>query len=76
VNTDIDQIIRRIAEAEQIAPQEVLFHIEEAIDAAYHSPDPAVQAEWARMPFKGKPTPQEFLQYLVAQIAVSLSEGE
>ncbi len=43
--------------------------MQEALDAGMQSPDPAVQAEWRRIPHKGaKSTPQEVMDYMANKI--------
>jgi hypothetical protein len=57
--------IREIAKREGKTVQEVLNDMQEALDAGMQNPDPAVQAEWRRIPHKGaKPTPQEVMDYM------------
>ena len=65
---DINNIIRHIAKQEGVSEQEVLDEMQKAIDAGYSNPDPAVQAYWASMPFKGKPTPQELIVCLAGKV--------
>ncbi len=65
---NITAVICRIASTEGISPQEVLFEMQAAIDACYDSEDPAVQARWATMPFKCKPTPEALIAYLAEKI--------
>lgn len=65
---DINDIIRHIAKQEGVSEQEVLDEMQKAIDAGYSNPDPAVQAYWASMPFKCKPTPQELIVYLAGKV--------
>ena len=60
----IDSLIRTIAKQEGVTEQEVLDGIRKAIDAGYESSDPSIQAYWAELPFRGKPTPQELIGYL------------
>lgn len=64
---NMDSIIKRIAKQEGVSEQTVLDEMQKAIDAGYNNPDPEVQAHWAAMPFKSKPTPQELIFYLAAQ---------
>lgn len=61
---NFNDIIRQIALQEGISEQEVIDEMQKAIDIGFSNPDPAVQAYWAAMPFKGKPTPQELMLYL------------
>lgn len=66
---DVNDIIRNIAKQEGVSEQEVIDEMQIAIDAAYNSTDPTAQAEWAAMPFVGKPTPQEFILYMTGRIS-------
>lgn len=61
---NIHALIRRFAKRAGLSEQEVLAEMQLAIDAGYHDPDPAVQAQWAAMPFRGKPTPEELILFL------------
>lgn len=65
---DVNDIICKIAKQEGISEQEVIDEMQKAIDEGYSNPDPAIQAYWASMPFKGKPTPQELIVYLAGKI--------
>ena len=43
-----------------------------ALDAAFHSKDPEVKKEWAKIPFQGeRPTPEDVIPYLVSQLKAS-----
>ncbi len=68
MNRDIHAIIRDIAKQQGVSEREVIDEMQKAIDAGYGSSDPAVQAQWASMPFKGKPTPQELILYLADKL--------
>lgn len=65
---NMNGVIRQIAKQEGVSEQQVLDEMQKAIDAGYSDPDPAVQAYWASMPFKGKPTPQELIVYLAGKM--------
>lgn len=54
---------------EGISSKEVEKEIQIAIDSGFDNPDPAVRAEWAKVPFKGeRPTPQEVIKYLCKEM--------
>lgn len=61
-------ILERIAAANHMTMAEVRSEIERAIRLGMENPDPAVQAQWARMPKAGEvPTPDELIAYMVGQ---------
>lgn len=68
MNQDIDGIIRQIARQQGVSEREVIDEMQKAIDIGYGSPDPAVRAQWASMPFPVKPTPQELILYLANKL--------
>jgi len=68
MNRNIDEIIRRIARQQGVSEREVIDEMRKTIDIGYGSPDPAVRAQWASMPFPGKPTPQELILYLADKL--------
>lgn len=54
-----------IAAKEGISVEEVRREIQLAIDEAMKNPDPKVQAEWRKIPKKGKkPTPEEVIEFV------------
>lgn len=54
-----------IAAKEGISVEEVRREIQFAIDEAMKNPDPKVQAEWRKIPKKGKkPTPEEVIEFV------------
>lgn len=58
-----------IGQSEGISSKEVEREIQIAIDSGFDNPDEKVQAEWAKIPFKGeRPTPKEVIEYLCKQI--------
>lgn len=71
----IDSLIRTIAKQEGVTEQEVLDGIRKAIDAGYESSDPSIQAYWAELPFRGKPTPQELIAFLAAELQKETPRG-
>lgn len=68
MNQDINDIIRHIAGQQGISEREVIEEMQKAIDIGYGSPDPAVRAQWASMPFRRKPAPQELIRYLADKL--------
>lgn len=59
----------KIAKSEGISVNEVKQEIQKAIDDAIQSDDPAVQAYWKKMKYKGeKPTPEEVVLYIARQV--------
>lgn len=59
----------KIARKEGISVDEVRQEIQKAIDDAMQSDDPAVQAYWRKIKFKGKkPTPEEVVLYIAKQV--------
>lgn len=57
------------ARKEGISVDEVRCEIQKAIDDAMQSDDPAVQAYWKKIKYKGeKPTPEEVVLYIAKQV--------
>ncbi len=64
-----------IAAKEGISLEEVRREIQLAIDDAMKNPDPKVQAEWRKIPKKGKkPTPEEVIEF-VSKAAIARTYG-
>ena len=64
----VEAAISAIARKERISRKEVLRNMQEAIDAGFYNPNPAIQAEWAKIPYRGmKPTPQEVIAHIAAK---------
>lgn len=62
-------VMRIIGQREGISPKEVQKEIQIAIDSGFDNPDEKVQAEWAKIPFKGeRPTPKEVIEYMCKRI--------
>lgn len=69
---DFNEIIRRVAIANNTTPEEVYSEMQIALDAAYQNTDPDVQKEWAKIPMKGnRPTPEEVIPFLVMMLSAS-----
>ena len=59
----------KIAKSEGISVNEVKQEKQKAIDEAIQSDDPAIQAYWKKMKYKGeKPTPEEVVLYIARQV--------
>lgn len=53
-----------VAAKEGISVEEVRREVQLAIDEAMKNPDPKIQAEWRKIPKKGKkPTPEEVVEF-------------
>ena len=62
---NIDEIIKKVAQAHNTTPEEVYAEVQIALDAAFGSKDLEVQKEWAKVPIQGVcPTPEEVIPYL------------
>lgn len=62
----VEAAINAVARSYGISRREVIKNMQDAIDDGFFNPDPAIQAEWRRIPFKGfKPTPQELIAHIV-----------
>ncbi|MDD3250950.1 MAG: sporulation initiation factor Spo0A C-terminal domain-containing protein [Lachnospiraceae bacterium] len=63
-------IFKEIARKEGTTVEAVYQNIQEAIDAGFDNPDPAVQAAWSQIPFSGsRPTPEEVISYYALRVA-------
>ena len=61
--------IAKVAKEEGVSFQEVYDDMQEAITAAFHDPDPEVQAFWRELIKSGKkPTPEDVIAYCVKEI--------
>ena len=66
---NIDEIIKQVARVHNPTSEEVYSEMQIALDAAFHSSDPEVQNEWAKIPLQGEqPTPENVIPYLVGQL--------
>ena len=69
---NVNELIKRVAKAHHTTPEEVYTEMQIALDAAFHSKDPEVKKEWAKIPFQGeRPTPEDVIPYLVSQLKAS-----
>lgn len=63
--SETEQILKQIAKEHHTTVDTVRREIEQAMQAAQASPDPAIRAKWAAIPKKGKAlTLEEFLDFL------------
>ena len=61
--------IAEVARQEGTTVEDVRAAMAEAIEEACRSPDPLVQARWARIPRKGEiPTPEELIIWVAKQL--------
>ena len=59
----------KVAREDGRSVDEVWREIQKAIDDAMQSDDPAVQAYWKKIKYKGeKPTPEEVVLYIAKQV--------
>ena len=62
-----EDILAQIAKKNHTTPEVVRTEMQNAMDMAMQSLDPAVQARWAAIPRRGdKPTLEEFVCYLAS----------
>lgn len=65
----VEDALGQIAAREGVPVEEVREQIRIAMLEGMRSPDPAIQAEWKRIPCKGSvPTPEETIEYLASQL--------
>lgn len=68
--TKANKAFEKIARREGVSVIEVREEIQKAIDIGMASTDPAVQAQWKRIPYRGdKPTPDEVVLYMAKKIS-------
>ncbi len=73
----MESIFREIASREGSTVDEVCKDIQEAIDAGFDNPDPAVQAAWRMIPMKGpRPTPEEVITYCALCVAQATGQPQ
>ena len=67
--SNFEAILERIAKTEHTTKEHIRQEMQKAMDLAMASPDPLIQARWARIPKSGeKPTLEEFVEYIATQI--------
>lgn len=65
----IHKALKEIAERDGVSITYVRTEIQKAIDLGFDNPDPNVQAEWKKIPYRGKrPTPEEVIVYEVKKV--------
>ena len=66
---DVKKAISIIAKKDGVSRKQVLIELQKAIDDGFSNPDPAIHAEWAKIPCKGaRPTPEELIRYEVNKL--------
>lgn len=61
--------LQEVAAANNTTVEEVRKEIMIAMEAGMSNPDPAVQALWREIPYKGdKPTPEEFIAFIKEKV--------
>lgn len=72
-NRKAAKAFEQIAARDGVSVGHVRKEIQIAIDAGFSSPDPIVQAEWRKIPYRGeKPTPEEVVMHLAKQVKKSI----
>jgi len=67
---NITHILKRIAAQHHTTVEEVRREMNVAIRAGINHPDPAVRAQWVKIPRKGEiPTPEDLIAYTVQQVS-------
>lgn len=66
---DAAEAIRALAVSEGMTVDEVRAQMKLAMRAGLNNQDPAIQANWRKIPCKGNaPTPEEMIAYFAARI--------
>ncbi|MBO1720094.1 sporulation initiation factor Spo0A C-terminal domain-containing protein [Extibacter sp. GGCC_0201] len=69
------KVMGTIGQEEGISAKEVERKIQLAIDSGFDNPDEKVQAEWAKIPFKGeRPTPEEVIEYMCKKLKLKQNQ--
>ena len=72
---NVQKAISIIAKKDGVSTKQVLIELQKAIDEGFSNPDPAIHAEWAKIPCKGtRPTPEELITYEVNKLRSSDSK--
>lgn len=73
----IQKIIAQIARREGITEAEVRRAMQEALQAGFRNPDPAIQAAWRQVPMKGNsPRPEEFIAWAGCKVRAKTAGGK
>lgn len=66
---NMQSLLEEIAAQEGTTPEDIRFHMQEAVDAGFGNPDPEVQAAWSKVPFSGeRPMIEDLIAYCMASI--------
>jgi hypothetical protein len=66
---NVKKAISIIAKKDGVSRKQVLIELQKAIDEGFSNPDPAIHAEWTKIPCKGtRPTPEELIIYEVNKV--------
>ena len=69
------KVMGTIGQEEGISAKEVERKIQLDIDSGFDNPDEKVQAEWAKIPFKGeRPTPEEVIEYMCKKLKLKQNQ--
>lgn len=73
MNTNLQEILEKIAKNNNTTPEEVYCEMQIAIDAAFNSPDPQVRKNWEKIHYTGdRPTPED----VIFGIGMMLAPGD
>lgn len=73
MNTNLQEILQKIAKQNSTTPEEVYKEMQIAIDAAFDNPDPQVRKNWEKIHFTGdRPTPED----VIFGIGMMLTPGD
>lgn len=73
MNTNLQEILEKIAKNNNTTPEEVYREMQIAIDAAFNSPDPQVRKNWEKIHYTGdRPTPED----VIFGIGMMLAPGD
>lgn len=73
MNTNLQEILEKIARDNNTTPEKVYQEMQIAIDAAFNSPDPQVRKNWESIHYTGdRPTPED----VIFGIGMMLTPGD
>lgn len=62
MNSNFQEILKKIAKDNNSTPEEVYREMQIAIDAAFDNPDPQVRKNWEQIHYTGdRPTPEDVI---------------
>ncbi|MBE6981608.1 MAG: hypothetical protein E7437_04715 [Ruminococcaceae bacterium] len=68
--TVANHAIAKVAKQNGKSIEQIRAAMTEAIENAYHCPDPSAQSLWAQVPREGQvPTPEELILWVVSQLS-------